>query len=118
RDGGRLLDQLLVPPLDRALALAQVNDVALRIGENLRLDVSRRSDRLLQIDRAVAERALRLAARQSQRRLQFLWPLHEANALAATTRRRLEHHWIADLLRPARCLRRILQSRAIARHDR
>lgn len=37
--GGRLLDYLLVPPLDRALALAEVNDVARVVAEYLELDV-------------------------------------------------------------------------------
>src|SRR5436309_5025218 len=36
----RLLDQLLVASLDGAVALAQEHDLALRIGDDLRLDVS------------------------------------------------------------------------------
>ena len=37
----RLLDDLLVPPLQAALALAEVHDVAVRVGEDLDLDVPR-----------------------------------------------------------------------------
>ena len=37
----RLLDQLLVPALDRALALAEVDDVAVLVAEDLELDVPR-----------------------------------------------------------------------------
>ena len=39
---GRFLDQLLVAPLDRALALAEREHAALAIGEHLDLDVPRR----------------------------------------------------------------------------
>src|SRR5262249_62104640 len=38
---GRLLDQLLMAALDRAVALAEVDHVALRVRENLDLDVAR-----------------------------------------------------------------------------
>ena len=37
---GRLLDELLVPALDGALALAQVHDVALAVRHHLDLDVA------------------------------------------------------------------------------
>jgi hypothetical protein len=40
---GCLLDQLLEAALDRTFALAQVDDVALRVAEDLHLDVTRRS---------------------------------------------------------------------------
>ena len=59
----RLLDQLLVPALDRALALAEVDDVAVVIAEDLELDVARRLDVLLDVDVADAERRLGLALR-------------------------------------------------------
>ena len=45
RDRRRLLDQLLVPPLDRALALAEMDDVAVMVAEHLELDVARRARR-------------------------------------------------------------------------
>ena len=40
---GRFFDDLLMPALDRAVALVQVNAVAVAIGEDLDLDVSRAS---------------------------------------------------------------------------
>ena len=40
----RLLDDLLVAPLQAALALAEVHDVAVRVGEHLDLDVPRARD--------------------------------------------------------------------------
>ncbi len=95
-------------PLDRALALAQVNDIAVRVAEDLHLDMPRRGHGLLQVDRAVAERSLRLAARQPQRRLQLVGPVDEADALAAAARRGLQQDWVADALGDTRRLARIL----------
>ena len=51
----RLLDHFLVPPLNRTLALEEVDDVAVVIGEDLELDVARFIDQPLDIQRAVAE---------------------------------------------------------------
>ena len=65
----RLLDQLLVPPLDRAFALAQGEHPARAVGEHLDLDVPRRHDRLLEVELRVAEGSLRFARRPSGRRL-------------------------------------------------
>ena len=59
----RLFEQLLVPPLDRALALAEVHDVAVLVAEHLELDVARRLDVLLDVDVADAEGGLGLALR-------------------------------------------------------
>ena len=50
RGRGRFLEQLLVPALDAALALAQNLDVAVLVGEHLKLDVAGRADVLFQID--------------------------------------------------------------------
>jgi biotin carboxylase len=58
RYGRRFLDELLVPPLDRALALAEVDDVALGVAQDLELDVARLDHALLDVERAVAERRL------------------------------------------------------------
>ena len=58
----RLLDDLLVPALQRALALAEVDDRAVRVGEHLHLDVPRPLDEPLEQQRVVAERGGRHAA--------------------------------------------------------
>src|SRR5207302_675703 len=52
----RFLDQLLVTPLDRALAFTEREDSAVLVGEHLHLDVPRRRNRLLEVQAAVAER--------------------------------------------------------------
>ena len=51
----RLLDDLLMSPLDRALALAQAHHVAVAVGEELHLDVPRVGDGLLEVHVGVAE---------------------------------------------------------------
>src|ERR1041385_6077037 len=51
---GRLLDELLVAALHAALALAEVDDVAVLVGEELELDVARLLDELLDEDLAAA----------------------------------------------------------------
>ena len=89
-DGLSSID-LLMPALDRALALEQVDDVAVRVGEHLDLDVARPLDEALDVERAVAERrhAPRaappgsLASRRSS-------SAHDAHALAAAAGRRLD----------------------------
>ena len=67
RGGGRLLEHLLVAALDRAVALAERDDVAVRVGEDLDLDVARALEVALAEDRVVAERRARLAPRSVER---------------------------------------------------
>ena len=64
---GRLLDQLLVPPLERAVAGRDHDDVAVLVGEALRLDVARLVEELLHEALAAAERRHRLAHRRLER---------------------------------------------------
>ena len=63
-----LLDHLLVAPLQRAVALEQVHDVAVGVAEHLHLDVAGPVDHLLQQDAGIAEGRLRLALRRSPAR--------------------------------------------------
>ena len=52
---GRDFDDLLVPPLDRAVPLPEMDEPSLSIAQDLHLDVSRLPDQLLEIDGAPAE---------------------------------------------------------------
>ena len=61
RGGGALLQHLLVAPLDRALALAEVDDRPVPVREDLDLDVARALDVALGEDASVAEPGLGLA---------------------------------------------------------
>ena len=65
---GRLLDELLVTALDRAVALAEMDDVAVRVGEHLHLDVARIVEVALDVHRGVGEVRLALAPRASRTR--------------------------------------------------
>ena len=68
----RFLDDLLVPALQRALALAQVDDVAVVVGQDLDLDVPRRVDQPFQEEGVVAEGARRDPPGGGQRGRQVL----------------------------------------------
>ena len=98
RRRGRFLDQLLVAPLHRALALAEVDRVAVAIGEHLDLDVPRLDDGLLEDDGGIAERVLRLRLRAAQHLGELGARVHEPHAAPATARYRLDHHRPADAL--------------------
>ena len=61
---GRLLDHLLVAPLHRAIALAQVQAGAVRVAQDLHLDVAGALEVALVEQTAVAEGRRRLAPRR------------------------------------------------------
>ena len=67
RRRGALLDDLLVPALDRALALEEVDDVAVGVADDLDLDVARPACVGLDEQGPVAERRERLAAARTRR---------------------------------------------------
>ncbi len=68
----RLLDELLVAALDRALALAEREDTPRAVAEHLDLDVAGGRHELLDVDVTVAERRLRLGARRAERVLEVV----------------------------------------------
>src|SRR5207237_10355779 len=94
-----LLDDLLVPPLDAALALEEMDRVAVPVREDLEFDVPGSSEELLQVNRVVSERGpgdptpLRESGRQVRRGLD---PRH---SFAAPARGRLDQDRKSDLLR-------------------
>ncbi len=93
--GGRLLDQLLVPPLHGALTLAEVHDAPMVVGEHLELDVARGLEILLEVDVTHAEGRLGLALRRSERRRQIARAADDAHAAPAAAGRRLDDDGIA-----------------------
>ncbi len=100
RQAGRraLLDHLLVAPLQRAVALEQVDAVPMAVGEHLHLDVARRGHVLLDQHPSVAEGALGLAARALESRLELDVGVDPAHAPPASARDRLDEDGIADLV--------------------
>ena len=102
-DGGRrrLLDELLMAALDRAVPLAEVDDVAVSVGEHLHLDVSRILEVPLDVDRRVGEIRPALALRGLERLHRLVGRPHDLHALAAAAGGRLDDQRIADLRSPS-----------------
>src|SRR5262249_22596090 len=94
-----LLEDLLVTALERALALAEVNDVVVLIGEDLKLDVARAVEILLEVDAILAERGLGFAARGVDCAVGPGGLAHDAHPAPAAPRGRLDQYRIADLAR-------------------
>jgi hypothetical protein len=93
----RLLDDLLVTTLKAALALTEVDHVAVRVRQHLNLDMPRRGDEPFHEQRVVAERTLRLAARRLDRVGQLCRVGDQPHPLTTATGGRLEQQRIADL---------------------
>ena len=102
----RLFDELLVAPLDRAVALAEVDDVPVGVGQHLHLDVPRVLEIPLDVDRRVGEvrPALALGGLEALHGL-VRRPDH-LHALAAAAGGRLDQQRVADLLAERDDLRR------------
>src|SRR5205807_8151120 len=115
--GRRLLDELLVAPLQGAFTLPEVDDVAVAVAEQLDLDVARPVDVALQVDAAVLEGALGLAAGGLEARLERRLVAGHAHAAAAAAGRRLDEHREADGPRERERLSLILDEALAAGHD-
>ena len=94
-----LLDQLLVAPLHRAVALADRDDVAGCVAEELHLDVAGRHDLALEVDGSVTERAGGLAGSREQRRRELVLRDDAPHAPTTASRGRLHEQGEADLPR-------------------
>ena len=84
--------------LDRAVALAEMNHVAVRVGEHLDLDVPRIFEVALDVDGGVGEVGLTLASRRLERALDFFRSAHHFEALPAAPRGGLDRDRPAELL--------------------
>src|SRR4051812_49171705 len=84
--------------LNGALALAEMDDAAVLIAENLELDVARRLDVLLEIHVGDAEGRFRLALRRLERVRQLAAVADDAHAASAAAGCRLDDDGIADVL--------------------
>ena len=98
--GRRLLDDLLVPALDRALALEEVDDRAVSVAEDLHLHVPRPFDVALEEHRRVTEGRLRLAARAGNGLGEVGGRADDAHPLATAPCGGLHQHRVADLCTP------------------
>src|SRR5262245_45557878 len=93
----RLLDQLLVAALKGAVAVAEVDDGAGAVREDLDLDVPRAAHEPLDKETAVAERLLGLRRRGRPGAAQVLGPVDATHAAAAAAAGRLEQEREAEI---------------------
>ena len=93
------LEDLLVPPLDRAIALAEMDAIAVSIEQDLDLDVPRPLDEALEDEPVVAECGRRFAPGSRQLGRQPVEGADGAHALPAATGRRLDQKRNPDPLR-------------------
>ncbi len=96
--GRRLLDELLVASLDRAVALTDGHDGPGRVTEQLDLDMPCRADLALEIDRPVAEPGKGLGGRGREGGWQVRHPLDPAHPPSPASGRGLDQQREADRL--------------------
>src|SRR2546425_2402150 len=92
----RLLQQLLVASLERAVALAEMDAGALGIGHDLYLHVADALEEALDVERGIAECGARLSLGADERVRKLRWRADDAHAPAAAARRCLQEQRIAD----------------------
>ena len=114
----RALDDFLVSPLHRAVALEQVYDLAVRIADDLHFDMPCIADQFLEINLVVAERGLRLATRCCDLVEQPGLGFDDAHAAATAAPARLQHDRKTDLVGELQDLRTIVGQRVRRGHDR
>ena len=68
---GGFLEHLLVAALQRAVAFAKMDDIAMAVGDDLDFDVPRLLEILLHVNRIVAERGLGFGARRCEGEFEF-----------------------------------------------
>src|SRR5262245_4851794 len=95
----RLLDDFLVAALDRAFALAEMDDVAVLVAKHLDFDMARIRDELFDENALIPERRLCFRTRARKSFLHVGLAVGDAHALAAPAGAGLDHDGIADLLR-------------------
>src|ERR1700688_2712556 len=105
-------------PLDRAVALEEMDDVAMRVAEHLHLDMTRPLEIAFEQHPIVAKGALRLPLGANQRAGELVRPGDDAHAAPATASRGLDHDREADPLGRREERRRILLRAVIAGDDR
>jgi len=115
--GRGLLDDLLVAPLQRAVALAERHHRARAVAEDLHLDVARAVEVLLEVDGIVLEVALAETPYGVEQAGKILGVAAELQPDAAAARRALDHHRVADALGRGARLRDVAQQ-AGARQQR
>ena len=96
---GRFLEHFLVAPLQRTVALAEVDGIAAAVAEHLEFDMTRIAEIFLDIDGGVAERRLGLGAGLLHLGFQLGLAVDHLHPATTATGGRLDDHRIADVFR-------------------
>src|SRR6185312_17396176 len=104
--------------LDRAFALAEIDDIAVLVAKHLDFDVPRIDDELLDENAVVAEGGLRFRAGASEALRDLDARMCDPHALAAAAGGGLDHHRIPDLVGNAHGRIVVLDDAEMARHRR
>src|SRR5438876_11778603 len=83
--------------LNRTFTLAEVHNMAVRVGKDLDFDMARALDNFFQIDLRAAKCGLCFRGRGFKSRVKFALRCDLSHAFAAPTGRGLQHHGIAKL---------------------
>ena len=94
----RFFKNFLIAPLNGTFAFAEMNNMTVRVRQDLKLDMARRLDIFFYKNTIITKTGfgLRPGRRKSLRHIVFR--KGNAHALAATPRGRFNHHRIADLI--------------------
>jgi hypothetical protein len=95
------LDHLLMAALDRAIALEEIDAIAVAVGEHLDFDVARMLEIFLDEHAIVAERRSRFPFGAGELRSKFAWARRHFHALAAAAGGGFDQNGIADAFRLA-----------------
>src|SRR6185369_13996802 len=110
--------QLLMAALNRALALAEVNTLAILVRKHLYLDVPRLLDITLNVNTAVVERCRGFGRRRLERFPELFLRTHDAHTASTTAGRSLDDHGITNLARNLAAFFFRRNAAGAARHDR
>ena len=93
------LDDLLVPPLDRAFAFVQIENIAMLVAQYLDFDMARVQDEFLNKHAVIAETVQPLALGRLEPFAHVRFIIGKPHPLAAAAGAGLHHHRIADFRR-------------------
>ena len=92
----RFFEHLLMPALHRAVALEQVDALAMRVGKHLKFDVARLGEILLEQHGVITEARFGLPPRRSQGGSELPASIDDAHAFAAAAGSGFDEHRIAN----------------------
>ena len=115
---GGFFQHLLVAALHRAIALEQVNVIALRIAEYLDFDVARTQGIFFNQHRVIPKAIDGFALARRQRGRKVFRRFNHAHAFSAATRASLDEHRVTDAVSFALQQGRVLIRAVVTRHQR